>query len=261
MGKLTIAKDEQLLALASGHLGQQRQQVVGGTLGVLAHDASGVRTAGVEVAQQGAVPLLVGLAGLLQVVALSVDVVGDDVLNAGLGAAVRVGRADGAVLRDGNHVGHAGCVAVDGGRRREDNVGHVVASHGAKQRDAAADVDAVVLEGNLGRLADSLESGKVNHAVNLGVLVEDGVEALLVTDVDIVKVRALARQLLDAVDDVLKRVVQVVDNDDVVVGVEQGERREGANIAGSSASWSALQSERQSKRAEGCRGAEKEGEG
>lgn len=114
-------------------------------------------TAGVEVTEQGTVPLLERLASLLIVASLSVDEVGDDVLNHGLGAAVGVGRADWAVLGDGDHVGDAGSIAVDGGGGGEDNVVDVVALHGAEEGDAATDIDAVVLEGDLAGLADSLK--------------------------------------------------------------------------------------------------------
>lgn len=78
----------------------------------------------------------------------------------------------------------------------------------------------------------------MDDTVNLGVLVKDGIEALFVANVDVVKGRAAARQLLDAVDDILKRVVEVVDNHDIVAAVEKGEGGEGANVAGSSVvSW------------------------
>lgn len=152
----TIAKDEELVTVTSSDLAEQRQQVEWDTLGILAHETRGVSTAGVEVAQQSAVPLLKGLASLGEVVTLGVDVVGDEVLNGGLGAAVGVGRANGAVLGDGNHVLEASGVAVDGGRGGENNVGNVVLLHGAEEGDAAADVDAVVLEGDLGGFTDGL---------------------------------------------------------------------------------------------------------
>lgn len=124
-----------------------------------------MRTARVEVAQQSAVPLLEGLALLLQVGALGIDIVGDDVLNHGLGAAVGVGRANGAVLGDGDHVGESSGIAVDGGGGGEDNVGDIVAGHGLEERNAAADVDAVVLERDNGRLSDSLEIAVVSSFV------------------------------------------------------------------------------------------------
>lgn len=124
-----------------------------------------MRTARVEVAQQSAVPLLEGLALLLQVGALGIDVVGDDVLNHGLGAAVGVGRANGAVLGDGDHVGESSGIAVDGGGGGEDNVGDIVAGHGLEERNAAADVDAVVLERDDGRLSNGLEIAAVSSSV------------------------------------------------------------------------------------------------
>ena len=47
---LTVAKDQELFALADGYLSEEREEVVGHSLWILAHDAGGVRTARVEVA-------------------------------------------------------------------------------------------------------------------------------------------------------------------------------------------------------------------
>lgn len=152
----TITEDKGTLTVASSDLAQQRQQVIRNALRVLAHDTTRVSTARVKVSQQGAVPLLKGLASLLQVVALGIDAVGDDVLDHGLGAAVGVGRTNWAVLGDGDHVGDSASITVNGGRGRKDNVGDVVALTGAKEGNAAANIDAVVLEGNLARLANGL---------------------------------------------------------------------------------------------------------
>lgn len=157
-GGVVVTKDQELLALAGGHLSHQGEQVVWDTLRVLAHDAGGVRAAGVEVAQVGAVPLLVRLACLLELVALSRDVILDNALDHRLCAAVCVGRANRAVLWDGNHVGEASGIAVDGGGRGEDDVGDIVIGHGAHQGDATADIDAVVLEGDLAGLANGLRN-------------------------------------------------------------------------------------------------------
>lgn len=154
----TVTEDHQLLALAGGDLREQGEQVVGDTLGVLAHDTAGVGTSGVEVAEQGTVPLLgLGLvAGLDGIVALSVDHVGDGGLNGELGVSVRVGGAQRAVLRDGDHIGEAGGVTVDGGGGGEDDVGDVVLHHGAEEVDGAVDVDQVVVQGLLTGLTDGL---------------------------------------------------------------------------------------------------------
>lgn len=76
-----------------------------------------------------------------------------------------------------------------------------------------------------------LESSKVDHAVNVGVLAEDLVQGSLVGDVDIVELGALAADELDAIDDFLGGVVDVVDDDDLVTSLEKRQRGEGANVA------------------------------
>lgn len=96
------------------------------------------------------------LAILLCLAALGVDVVGDHSLDAELCVSIRVGRAERALFGDGNHVGEAGGIAVDGRGGREDDVGDVVFGHAAKEAERAKDVDAVVFERDLARLADGL---------------------------------------------------------------------------------------------------------
>ena len=83
-----------------------------------------------------------------------------------------------------------------------------------------------------------LERGKVNDIVNVGVLLKDLVEGSLVGHVALVKRGALAADELDAVDDFGRRVVEIVDNDDLVVCLEEGKGREGANVAGTTVRWS-----------------------
>lgn len=155
---LTISENKEFLALASGNLGEQGEQVIGNALGVLAHDTTGVGTSGVEVAQQSSVPFgSLGLvAGLGSVVALGVDDVRNGELNGVLGVAVGVCRAERAHLGDRDHVGEAGGISVDGSGAGEDDVGDVVADHGAEEADCAVDVDMVVVEGLLAGFADSL---------------------------------------------------------------------------------------------------------
>ena len=78
--------------------------------------------------------------------------------------------------------------------------------------------------------ATHLESGKVNNAVDLGVLGEHVVEAGLVCDVDLVEGRALAADKLNAVYSGLGRVEETIDNDDIVVVLEEGEGSEGPDV-------------------------------
>jgi hypothetical protein len=67
-----------------------------------------------------------------------------------------VGGTERALFGDGDHVGEAGGIAVDGCGGGEDDVGHVVLLHAAQQAEGAEDVDAVVLERDLAGLADGL---------------------------------------------------------------------------------------------------------
>jgi hypothetical protein len=71
----------------------------------------------------------------------------------------------------------------------------------------------------------------VDDIVNVRVLGEDLVQRGLVGDVALVEGGPLAADELDAIDHLGRRVVQVVDDDDLVVGLQKGERREGADVA------------------------------
>lgn len=110
----------------------------------------------VEVPQQSTVPLLKRLSSLLEVASLGVDVVCDETLDRGLGAAVGVGWPNGAVLGDGDHVLEAGGVTVNCSRGGEDDVGDVVALHGSEEGNAATDIYAVVFERDLTGLTNGL---------------------------------------------------------------------------------------------------------
>lgn len=70
----------------------------------------------------------------------------------------------------------------------------------------------------------------MNHRVNLGVLVKDGIESLLVSQVDIVEGWTAATELLNAAEDIFEGVVEVVDNDDIVTVFEKCQGGEGANV-------------------------------
>ena len=62
----------------------------------------------------------------------------------------------------------------------------------------------------------------MNDRVDLWVFREDFVQGLLVCNVHVVEGRALSGDELDAVDDFLLSIVEVVDDDDIVVGLEKG---------------------------------------
>lgn len=71
----------------------------------------------------------------------------------------------------------------------------------------------------------------MNDRVNVGMRAEDLVKGRLVGDVDGVEFRALAGEELEPVDAFFRRIVQVVDDDDLVASFEQLEDGERANVA------------------------------
>ncbi len=102
-----------------------------------------------------------------------------------------------------------------------------------EEREGSAEVVAVVLERDPGRLADGLERGEVDRRAERALLVEDGVELLLVADVDLVELDVLARDLLDARERLLRAVAEVVDDHDVVSRVEQFDDGVASDVSGS----------------------------
>ena len=77
-----------------------------------------------------------------------------------------------------------------------------------------------------------LQRSKVDDIVNIRVLLEHLIQLLLIGDVQRVVLGPLAADELDAVEDLLGGVVEVVDDDDLVVGLEESERGERADVAG-----------------------------
>lgn len=75
----------------------------------------------------------------------------------------------------------------------------------------------------------------MNDVVNVGVLLEHLVESSLILDVKLVELGLLAADELNAVDDLLGRVVEVVNDDDLVASLEKSECCEGANVASATA--------------------------
>lgn len=77
-----------------------------------------------------------------------------------------------------------------------------------------------------------LQRSKVDNTVNVRVLLEHLVQLLLIGDIAGVELGSLAANELDAVEDFVRGVVEVVDDNDLVVCLEEGEGSEGANVAG-----------------------------
>ena len=71
----------------------------------------------------------------------------------------------------------------------------------------------------------------MNDIVNVWVLFEDLIERSFVGDVGLVEGWSLAADELNAIDDFRRRVVEIVDDDDLVVCLKKRESCEGANVA------------------------------
>lgn len=101
----------------------------------------------------------------------------------------------------------------------------------------------VVSEGQLHArclIVSYLERSEVDNAVNVGVGLEDLVEALLVSDIELDELGLLAGDQLNAVQGLGGGVVQVVGHDNLVPSLKQGEGGERANVARATAdmvSW------------------------
>jgi hypothetical protein len=83
----------------------------------------------------------------------------------------------------------------------------------------------------------------VDDAVNVRVLLEDIVEVLLVGDVDLVVFWFLAADQLYPVESLERRIVEIVNNDDIVSGFEESKGSERPNVAGATVWLSAIYGE------------------
>ena len=174
-GGIVVPKHGEMWSLAHRHLLDVRHQVVRDPLRVLADHPRRVRAHRVEVAQQAHVPL-----GPRR------GEVAEDLLVEELRVAVRVRRP----RREALGHGHRRRIAVHGRRRREDDVADAGVVHRLEQVERSLDVDLVVHQRLRDALAHCLQPGEVDHRAD-GVLREDGGEALLVADVDVVKATSL----------------------------------------------------------------------
>ena len=76
-----------------------------------------------------------------------------------------------------------------------------------------------------------LQSREMNNAVNFWVFFEDFVKSLLICDVDIIVCRLLSTDTFDTVENIFERIVEIIDDDDFVVGLEECKCSERTNVA------------------------------
>ena len=142
-----------------------------------------------------------------------------------LRAAVRVRRFAGrAILGEGKRLGRA----VDRRRGAEDDAVDALPAHGREQHERAVDVVVVVPDGLADGFAHGLEACEVNDGV-------DAVERLLhgggVADVAFDEDGATARDRLDSVENGAVGVGEIVEEHDVMAGLDEHDGRMGADEA------------------------------
>jgi len=260
MSVVVGAEDREVRPLADGDLLDERHEVIGDALGILANATRRVRADRVEVAQQAhlrerrvrtrtqrASPhatnrvrsacTCVRACARAQVSAVRgwaahiPPVIGrgnvrEDLLVEQLRRAVRVGRARRERLCDG----HTGGVAVDGRRGREDDVEASGVGHALDEVERALNIDLVVQQRLRDRLAHRLQPGKVDHGVDL-VLREEMRQRLLVADIDLLEDRLATGELLHTAQALEVRVAQVVGHDHIVASIKQLEHRVAADVS------------------------------
>lgn len=82
------------------------------------------------------------------------------------------------------------------------------------------------------------QGGKVDNAVDSGRLLEDTVECGFIRHINLEELRPPATDELDSVESNDGRIVEVVNNDNIVAILEKNEGCKGANVSGSTADHS-----------------------
>ena len=201
---VVITEDGEFLADAHSRLCNERNQVVGHTIGQFANQGRGMRSDRIEISQDNA---LDGSSTLNVVVNnLFVNLLGIAIGRCGL--LVRSIFRYRQVLRFR--------LPIHGAWRREDNAFYIVFRHEFQQVNQRHDVIAIVEQGLLHTFAYRLWCSKVYNALNVGVFLEHILCCLHIAQVNLLKIGANTCYLLNTVEYMNVWVRQVVDNDNLV---------------------------------------------
>ena len=204
--RVVVAEDREALAQSGGGLRDEGHEVLRHAARQFADQRRRMCADGVEIAQRDA--FHAGVGG---------ERVAQNVLAHLLGVAVgRSGRLAGRLLRHGLLLR----LAVNGARRREDDVPAAEFTHQADDVHKRGEVVAVVFERLLHRLAHGFRRCEVDHRVEF-VLFEDLAESRPVAAVDLDEGDVHAGDLAHAFDGVEVAVRKVVDDHHVVAGVDE----------------------------------------
>ena len=110
-------------------------------------------------------------------------------------------------------------VAVNGRRRRKDDILTVVVAHDFNERDKPADIAIIIFYRLLYRFAHGLKPRKVYNGVYL-VFSKDLAENYLIPYIAFIKLKVLARDLFYTFQRLRFTVRKIIDNDRIVSGVQ-----------------------------------------
>ena len=201
-----VSEDTEAYQLAHCNLGDIGQQVVRDPLRVLADPSGRMGADGVEIPEQHDVPLRIRRVQ-----------VREDLFQHGLGAAVGIRDFSlRAVLGDRDK----GRVPVDRGAGGEHDALHAVAPHAVAEDQGPGDIVVIVFQRLVDRLTHCLQAGEMNDRVDL-FLFKDRVQLLPVQNADLIEPDLLSRDLRDPVQGLAAGVYQVVDDNDLIPGVQE----------------------------------------
>ena len=132
-----------------------------------------------------------------------------DLLVHELGLAVGVGGGEGEVLSDR----HGSGIAVNSGGGGEDDLFHPVLLHGFAEGESGIQIVAVITERLGNAFTDGLETRKMNHRVDLGVIIEHIAEFLHIKKITLNELRTLPCNFLYSVKNTNLTVAKIINDD------------------------------------------------
>ena len=203
---IIVTEDINLRKLTDRHLCHVRKQVVRDALRILTDQTGLVRTDRVEVTKQDDIPLRICRVNIRQ-----------NLLLHPLGPAIRI-RAGAlrAVLRNRN----LRRIAIHCRRARENDILAAMRTHLVGQIQRGTDVRTVILDRLVHRLTDGLQTCEMNDRIDL-ILIEDTLHRCTIHHIIRIKLHLLTGDLLDPVHGLLIRIIQIVDDHDIIACVQK----------------------------------------
>ena len=214
---VVIAEDLQPIASPNGNLGDERQQVVGDTVWVFTDGAAWMCARRVEVAEQPEAPLGVRCGNVVQ-----------DLLEEPFGAPIRVGRAERCALDERHRVVGAVHRGAGGEHQRVAPVG----LHHLEQHQRSCDVVRVVPQRDVCALPNGFQACEMDDSVGPQRR-EDIGQGVAIGDVDHVQRSLAACDGVDPSNRFSLRVVQVVDDRNLMTPAEQLDHGMASDVTGS----------------------------